>query len=254
MHYLTLAVIAALLLGACAASNPAPGADITGRDFWSTKVAGHDLAPDTTVALRFGADGSLGASAGCNSMGGTWSMDGAALRINVSSMTEMGCPEDRMAQDEWVVSFLNSGPTAAVAGDQLVLTSAGVTMTLLDRGVADPDRPLAGTDWALAGLRTGVGDDAAAMSVPGGVRSTLRIDGDRLTVDTGCNTGTATVTTDGETLTVGPLALTKRGCIADAGVVEQTMVAALAGPLTIEIQGRALHLTGGAGGLDFTTD
>jgi heat shock protein HslJ len=182
-------------------------------------------------------------------MGGTWSLDGTTLVAAINMMTEMACDEDRMAQDEWISTFLSGGLSAAIDADELVLTGAGVTMTLLDREVADPDQPLEGTTWVLDGIQAATGDDSAVSSVPAGLRSTLTLDGGQLAVDTGCNTGNASASLDGTTLTIGPLALTKRGCEPDATELERVVAAVLQGAVAVEIDGGMLHLTGPSGGL-----
>src|SRR5688572_14045686 len=48
-------------------------ASINGRQFISVDVSGHTLVPGTTIRLTF-TDGSLGAQAGCNSIGGTFTI------------------------------------------------------------------------------------------------------------------------------------------------------------------------------------
>lgn len=135
MNHLTLTALAVLLLAACAPlaqAVPPAGPALAGREFRSTAVQGHDLVPDTQVRLVFNHDRTLAAGAGCNSMGGTWSLDGTTLRVAIAQMTEMGCPDDRFAQDDWLIDWLASGLTATLDGDELILTGAGVTMTLPD--------------------------------------------------------------------------------------------------------------------------
>lgn len=258
MRHLTLTALAVLLLGACnvfAQAVPPTGPALAGREFWSTGMQGRALVPGTRVALTFDQDGTLGASAGCNSMGGTWSLDGTTLRAGIGQMTEMGCPDDRFAQDDWLIDWLSSGLKAMTEADGLILEGAGVTMTLLDRELADPDRPLAGTTWVLNGLEQGVGDAGVVSSVPSGVRATIRLDRDQLTVDTGCNTGAASASVNGDMLTIGPLALTKRGCERDAAEVERMMTEVLQGAVRVEVDGGILRLTGpDGGGLMFITD
>jgi heat shock protein HslJ len=257
MRHLILAAFAATLLSACNLLTPAippNAAGLAGREFWSTSVEGHDLAPDTQVTLRFGADGTLGVNAGCNTMGGTWSLDGTTLVAQISSMTEMACEEPRMAQDEWVSGFLSGGLSAAIDADELVLTGDGVTMTLLDREIADPDQPFEGTTWVLDGIQTGVGDASAVSSVPVGLRSTIVFEGGQLAVDTGCNSGMARASLDGDTLTLGPLALTKRGCEPDATELERIVTSVLQGAVQVEIDGRVLTVTGAEAGLMFRAE
>ena len=55
------------------------------------------------------------------------------------------------------------------------------------------------------------------------------------------------------TLTIEPLALTKRGCEGDAATVETTMVSVLRGGVQAQIQGRSLNLIGPDGILMFVT-
>jgi heat shock protein HslJ len=241
-------------------TSPPPAAvpdtdDLAGREFWSTAVQGMVLVPDTRVVLIFFDDGTLDASAGCNYMGGRWALDGATLKMEIATTTEIGCGADKQAQDESVTKWLSADPSAAIDGDQLILTGRGVTMTLLDREIADPDQPLEGTTWVLDGLIYGSIPEATVSSVPVGVRpGTLRLEGDRLTVDTGCNTGDAAATVDGDTLTIDDLALTDRACEGYAAEVEATMASVLQGDLQVMIQGRRLNLIGPDGGLMFLAE
>ena len=147
MRHLTLLAIAVAVVTACgtAAAITPTTEGLAGREFWSTAVQGRDLVPDTRVRLVFNGDGTMGASAGCNSMGGTWSLDGTTLRVRIEQMTEMGCPDDRFAQDDWLTDWLAGGLSASVEGDELVLTGAGVTMTLLDRETADLEPSVQGS-------------------------------------------------------------------------------------------------------------
>ena len=92
-------------------------------------------------------------------------------------------------------------------------------MTLTDREVADPDRPLEGTRWVVDGIVSG----DAVSSIPAGVAATLTITDGQLQVETGCNRGHATVRVAGATLTVGPLALTKMACGPNATTVERAI-------------------------------
>lgn len=147
MRHLTLLAIAVAVVTACgtAAAITPTTEGLAGREFWSTAVQGRDLVPDTRVRLVFNPDGTVGASAGCNSMGGTWSLEGTTLHIRIEQMTEMGCPDDRFAQDDWLIDWLAGELTMTLRGDELVLTGAGVTMTLLDRETADPDPTVQGS-------------------------------------------------------------------------------------------------------------
>jgi heat shock protein HslJ len=127
-------------------------------------------------------------------------------------------------------------------------------MTLLDREITDPDRPVEGTTWVLDGILTGAGADGVVSSVPSNVRATIRLGGGQLAVDTGCNSGTGTASLDGDTLTIGPLALTKRACEPDPTQVERLVTQLLHGAVTVAVDGPTLQLTGPDGGLMFRAE
>jgi heat shock protein HslJ len=228
--------------GGAASPSPAP-ASLDGRTFLSTAVQGQTLVPGSTIRLSF-KDGQLGINAGCNHMGGAYSMADGKLTTGQMMMTDMACQEPLMKQDTWVSSFLG-GAAVTLAGDTLTLKNGDVTMTLTDRRVADPDRPLVGTKWVVDGIITG----DAVSSVPAGVTAGLTITGDTMQVDTGCNTGSATVQVTATTMTIGPMALTKKACQASAAAMEAAVVATLTGEVAYSIEADRLTITskGGAG-------
>ena len=55
----------------------------------------------------------------------------------------------------------------------MTLTKDGVTLTLTDSEVANPDRPLEGTTWAVNGLIA----NEAVSSMPAGRRGDARVQG-----------------------------------------------------------------------------
>ena len=103
-----------------------------------------------------------------------------------------------------------------------------------DREVADPDRPIEGTNWILDGIRTG----DAVSSVPAGVTASIRIADGQIAVNDGCNVGSGTVTVAADTLTFGPLMMSKRPCQVGTAGVESAVTTVLTGT-------RPLHDRGG---------
>ncbi len=269
------AVAAALVLAGCAqpgvpqAGAPVPSGTstsagdtpgksvaqaVTGRTFLSTGAHGHDLAPGSTIRIEFGKDGSVSASAGCNQMGGTARWDGAVLTIPNMAMTEMGCETALMDQEHWFGDLLTAGVTVALTGNELTLAANGVILDLLDRTVADPDRPLVGTDWVLDGIISGTGDSGSVSSIPGGIHATLRIDAERLSFFDGLNgCGTtpepgSRIEIDGNTVHVPDApACTAKGCaIPDGGGGAPCSVdmSVLGSDFHYEITGGRLTITG----------
>lgn len=230
---------------------PAAGlpASLDGRTFLSTEVTGMTLVADTRLSLTFdtsdGETATLGGSAGCNSFGSPfWVVDGR-LQADAFSMTEMGCEQALMDQDGAITAFLAAHPVITLDGDRLRLTGDTITMTLVDREVADPDRPLVGTTWTIDTVLTG----DAASTVPQGITPTLVFDGAQVLVDTGCNSGAASATVDGDTITFGPLALTKMACTEEVAAFEAHVVAVVAGERTITITADRLELVDPATGI-----
>ena len=253
---IVLAALVAIVIAACSAgggagspSPSAPGADgqLDGRTFLSTGIQGAQLVPGTQVRLTFSEGNQLNLSAGCNIMGGQYSLDGDRFTTAQLSMTEMACEEPKMLQDDWLSRFV-SAVQLRLDGDTLTLTNGNITLTLLDEEVASPDQPVEGTLWALDGIVTG----DAVSSVPVGVSASIRIVNGEMELHAGCNQGGGSVTVEEGTLTFGPLMLTKMACEQGPSMVESAIVSVLNGPVAYSVDADALQLTGpGGSGLIF---
>ena len=119
----------AVLMGACAAT-PEPVPDLAGSE-WGP-------AGEAETFVRFGADGALSAGAGCNSLGASYTQDGAALKLSPIRSTRMMCPPPVMERERALVSVLEATVSVAREDDGklglLVLRDAdGVTLMRLQR-------------------------------------------------------------------------------------------------------------------------
>jgi heat shock protein HslJ len=259
MRFLVLSLASITLLAACvsagapeAVPTPAPSTSpssgaltVDGKTYLSTAVQGATLVSGTRIRLAF-KDGSVSAGGGCNAIGGAYTITGGRLVVSQIMTTEMGCAQPLMAQDAWLAALLG-GSDVTLAGDTLTLTSGKVTLTLVDREVADPDRPIEGTTWILDGIVSG----DTASSVPAGVTASIQITDGRMAINSGCNSGSATVTVAADTLTFGPIALTKMACQPAAMSVEQSVVSTLTGTVRYTIEADALTIDAGSAGLTF---
>jgi heat shock protein HslJ len=218
---------------------------LDGRQFLSTGVtvggAPFALVANTRVRLTFDTTGGLSANAGCNIIGGTYVLDGDRIVWTGGGMTEMGCDDPRHAQDDWLATFLGSGPSFVLNGNDLTLTSGDTVITLLDREVAEPDQPLAGPTWVLNSIIQG----DAVSSVPAGVSATMTFNGDgTVDIQYGCNSGGGRYAVDGDAISFSELIQTEMACGGAAGQVEAEMIAVLtAESLTYTVDASSLAIT-----------
>ncbi|MGH3489606.1 MAG: META domain-containing protein [Actinopolymorphaceae bacterium] len=234
------------------------GADdrLPGRTYLSTDVtdegAPRQLVDGTRISLGFTDDGRVLAQAGCNSMSGQATIDDGRIDVDGGlATTEMGCDPARHDQDEWLAKVLASGPEWRLDGHQLTLTSGDTKLVLLDRKVAQPDRPLEGTRWKL----TSIIDGEAASSVPK-LEKTPYVefaDNGEVKGFDGCNGVGGTAKVEGSTIEFGSLMGTLIACPGDAGEVETTVLDVLKGKVRFAIDADQLRLKHPDGkGLVFT--
>jgi heat shock protein HslJ len=243
----------ALLASAVACQGSGPGglgATLAGREFIGVTVvengAMRPLVAGTHIRVRFDAT-NVTASAGCNTMGGTYRVQDGRLRYVAGATTAMGCDQERHAQDAWLSGFLASNPAVRLSGNDLVLDGGATVVSLLDREVAEPDAKLVGPTWTLDSIITG----DAVSSVPGDVTATLLFKDDG-TVDVfaGCNRGSGTWSATGTGITFGPIALTKMACQGPGAGVESDVVGLLGqGSVAAAIDADRLTLQAGGRGL-----
>lgn len=224
---------------------PADPAEVAGRKFLSVRVTQGaeeiQLVEDTRIIVTF-VDRRVLVYAGCNHLSGRYRLEGDTLATGRLSSTALGCDHPRHAQDDWVAGFFSAGPTIQLAGNDLVLAVDDRSISLLDRVIADPDLPLAGTRWTVDSLLTAV----SASSVPLGATSTFRFTENGLVeIDTGCNTGGGryAVDADAGTIRFSDLVFTRKACTAAPGELEGAVTQVLAHEeLTFDIEARVLEL------------
>jgi len=220
-----------------------PRQGLDGRTFLSTAIDGRGLVAGSRVRLSFD-NGSIGASAGCNSMGGPYAVTDGVLRAPQLSTTEMACEPALMAQDQWLASLLN-GAALTQDGDTLTLAKDGITLTLRDREVVDPDRPLVGTTWIVDGLVS----RGTVSSVPAGVQAALTFSDGQVAIETGCNSGKATAQVADGVIQFSAISLTEMACAGPAWELEEAVLAVLGPRVGYTIEADVLTLDAGGPGL-----
>lgn len=204
------------------AGGPAAGATEPFDDLVATEVAvdgaGHAIADGTTLSLQLRA-ATFGASAGCNSLGGNYTLEGelaagAKFRADGVAQTEMACEPAVMDQELWFAQLLQSGPTLRLADGTWTLSGdsdlGATTVTFENRVPTAAENPdLVGTTWTADGQIRGSGDDATVSSPPAGVVApTFRLDpAGTVALFDGCTSFLRDYELDGETLRMGPVGM-----------------------------------------------
>lgn len=235
--------VAVLAFMGCSDNAAANADELSGRTFISERVEGAQVPGGGPLTVGF--DGNqISTFAGCNRGSGT--ADLAEGRITTRlAMTMMACAPPVGDADGWVSTFFDAQPTWSLSGDTLTLQTDAATVTLRDKKVADPDRPLTGTTWQVTSL---VSAQAVSTSVAlERAKPTLTIaDDGAVSGSTGCNriTGHATVSGSPAVIEFGPLATTKMACPPDVAEIEQAVLRVLNGTVQTAVDADELKLSG----------
>lgn len=217
------------------------GATPMGHTYISTTVQGTPIPGDGPLTLTF-ADNRVSGYAGCNTASGSVTFDRDVLRVGDLASTLIGCPEPQADADQWMNTLLTAAPTWRLEGTTLTLRAKDQTVTLVDRKVASPDKPLKGTDWVVTEIIT---QDARTTSrTLAETRPTLLIAEDgTVSGTTGCNrmTGSADIAPSGSPITFR-LATTRMACPPEVMEVESAVLSTLDGTTTADIDADTLTL------------
>lgn len=198
------------------------------------------LVAGTTIRLTIGAGNVISVHAGCNTVSGRARLEGNTLVADDLGTTLIGCPADLNEQDGWIYAFFRGGPRWQLTGNDLVLSGGTIEMTLTDRAVAEPARPLLDTTWTVDTI---VATGGSASSVPAGVTASMTFTRDnKVTGSTGCNSFGGAATVAGDRITFSDLASTRRACDGAAGALEADLLKIVAGTVTYRIEGDRLFL------------
>jgi heat shock protein HslJ len=249
---MTTAVVILLAAG-CGDDDAGTGGDgeLTGRTFLSESITeggqDRDLVEGTRISLDFTTDGQVSANAGCNHLFGDVTITSERLEVGPMGGTEMGCDPQRHAQDEWLMDLLQSSPAWLLDGDRLTLTAADTEIVLLDREVADPDRPLEGTRWLVDTIISG--DVASSMRTGTEGSAWFVVEGERFTASSGCRAFEGNVELGEGTLRFGDVVQTDPMCAEEYREVDEAMQAIFGGEVEYSIEAGRLTFTQTGGGV-----
>jgi heat shock protein HslJ len=231
-------LVTAILAAGCAPSRAdevqpgGSGVALDGRSFASTEVsvAGkpREMAGKSPVTISV-KDGTIGAYAGCNHLTGRVTFDGRQLRVPGLAGTLINCSPELMKQDEWLRTFLTSGPTLSADGRKVVLASGETEIRLTERPPVKAAGNLAGTKWHVVSLGSG----GSVSSVPAGAQATVDFAADgKVTGNDGCNSFGGTITQTGGSVTFSALVSTRRACEGSKDTLERAVMGVLDGTVT----------------------
>ncbi|MGW0251510.1 META domain-containing protein [Nocardia goodfellowii] len=224
-------------------TTPVSPATPLGHTYISKEVKGPQIPGGGPLSLTF-TDDRVSATAGCNTGSAPVTLDNHILAVGQLATTLIGCEGDRGRADEWMTALLSSGPTWELKDNTLTLKNQEQTVTLLDKKIADPDRPLEGTVWRVTELLT---PDARISSVAiTESKPTLTFRDSGVSGSTGCNklAAKAPITKIGTetTITIDDLGTTKMVCQPDVMEVETGVLKVVTGTMTATIDAGTLTL------------
>ncbi|WP_291201846.1 META domain-containing protein [Hyphomonas sp.] len=222
---------------------------LSGTSWAVDSIGGAAAVSGSEPSITFTADGQINGTTGCNRFFGGYAQTGSKLTFTGVGMTKMACNGDGiMLQENTFAGILSGAAAASVdgAGKLTIMGEKGVGFVAVPAASAEtpPADPalLQGAAWIVEDInRGGVIDNS---------RLTLFFGADgRVSGSTGCNGLSGTYSVSGRKLTLSPLAMTRRACLAPAlSIQESKYTGALNGELTWSITGDgALELTGDGG-------
>lgn len=222
-------------------------APLAGTQWMVDGMAGTAVVAGSEPTIAFSEDGRISGSTGCNRFFGGYEQAGDALTFSGVGMTKMACMADGiMAQEMKFASILSGAASFTIDGlGNLVLTGADgigfVARPLKDSAPGDP-AVLQGASWMVEDINRGGVIDNSRLTL------TFGTDG-RVSGSGGCNSFSGTYSADGSSVSLGPLAMTRRACLGKALNAQETRyTSALTGKLSWAILADgALELTGEGG-------
>lgn len=194
------------------------------------------VGPEVGATLEF-LQNHVGGQTGCNSFGGSYTLEGKTLRFGPLVQTVMACQEEALNRLERAyMQALGQVRGYSLEGSALRLKNqAGQTLLILAR--ARPQAILG--EWKVTAIQWG----NAVVLVVEGAQPTLSFGSGRVGGSTGCNQFSARYTLEGFSLQIGPAASTRRACLNEATTgQEAAFLQALEKAESFRIVGRRLTL------------
>ena len=237
----------AALASACSAAQPMVEAlPLNGTAWVLDSLGGEAPLPGHAATLRFEGSRATGTD-GCNRYMAGWQATESRLAFTSGpAATMMACEPAVMQRADAFRAALTAANGYRREADRLLLL--GEDGRELATFVAQPST-LAGTAWRVTGYNNG---KQAVVSVLADTALTIAFDADgRASGSAGCNNFTGSYIQDGDKVTFGPAASTRRMCARPEGIMEQEarFLKALETVSTARLEGDSLELRTATGAL-----
>lgn len=196
-----------------------------------------------TLELR--EDGRYAARADCNQANGAYTREEGRLSLGPAASTMVACPPG--SHSTRFLGLLGDVSGYSREADRLLLTLGDGVGAMEFR--AARELALAGSSWVVRAVDNGKG---GVVSVALGTSLDLSFgDDERVSGSAGCNRFTGSYEVEGETLSFGPAASTRRMCARPERIMEQeaAFLAALGTVARWEMRGERLQLRSAEGSL-----
>jgi len=169
--------------------------------------------PESPITLMFDAEGGAGGSAGCNSYGTSYAVDGDSITFEGAFSTMMACEQSIMDLELQYLAALSTATRYEIIDGQLRITF-GEEQEL----VFEPMTHITDGEWQLISY----GDPQAPMMVATHSLVTLLLNEEEGQVggSTGCNRYGGGYTLDGQALTFSAMFMTEMACV-DSSLMAQ---------------------------------
>lgn len=198
-----------------------------------------------TVDARFAAN-TIAGSGGCNVYSGPVTVSGATIKVGALVSTQMACAGPSGDVERAYLANLAKAATFTATADALTMFDAGGAPILVY--AAGPANPLEG-GWIVTGYNNG---KQAVVSPMTGTTLTATFTADTVSGSAGCNDYNGPYTLDGDKVTIGPLATTRKACEQPVMDQETAFLTALQTPATVEQNGGIVTLRNAAGATQVT--
>ena len=200
---------------------------------------------DAPATLIF-QDGKFMGDTHCNGVAGAYTLDGDKITTQMGPSTLRACEPDIAGQESGLAYGISHAASYKIEEGKLMLMDAdgNVLLTFTEQ----PPTSLTGNAWQLMSFNNGQGGMESNQATQK-IYVTFGEDG-KVSGNAGCNNFSGSYETDGDKITVGPLAATRKMCAQPEGVMEteQAFLQALGNAATYNITGDALTLFDKDGG------